>query len=310
MRARRMMAMGMFGKREINKTCPAIAPTLSIELLADGGFEAWTSPTNLTNWSEDTPAGGSINQESTVVQAGSNACRVDLDATGPNVRPWQQKTGLGAYAWLLASVYARNSVAGKTARIDIAGDGTSPSAVFALSSTTYQQFFRVWRGSNTGSGVLYPARQSAASSSIYWDTASLKAMTFSTCLSLLGDIHRKNGTYVCHPTLTFGTIAGMLIEFLDENNFVMMYIDGANAQLVSRIGGAYAIVKTGTITYSAAAELRVIVSGTTHKLYYNGLQVSTDGTIDNSGLGTKVYGFNTFDGNAVGAVATSPSVTP
>jgi len=50
------------------------------DILTDGDFEQWTSPTDLTNWSEYKEGSSTINQESTEKTRGNYAVRFDIDA--------------------------------------------------------------------------------------------------------------------------------------------------------------------------------------------------------------------------------------
>jgi len=140
------------------------------------------------------------------------------------------------------------------------------------------------------------------------DNVSGKKITFSSMLELLGDINRKNGAYFCHPTAALDSQCGMVIEYADANNLVLVYVDrySNKAQLDKLIGGVWTNVINGAITYSAAAELKVVVNGNDHSLYYGGVQVGSTTAINDAGLGTAVYGFNSLDGNTVGLVTTSP----
>lgn len=54
---------------------PAASTT---EKLTDGGFETWTSATNLTNWTENVSSYGSVNREASVIDAGTYAARIDV----------------------------------------------------------------------------------------------------------------------------------------------------------------------------------------------------------------------------------------
>jgi len=55
----------------------------AVDRLTDGAMEAWSSSTNLTNWTETT-TGGTVNQESTAahVKAGTYSCRLSRTGSG------------------------------------------------------------------------------------------------------------------------------------------------------------------------------------------------------------------------------------
>ena len=99
----------------------------------------------------------------------------------------------------------------------------------------------------------------------------------------------------------------MAVAYLNATNFVLAVVDrGSNtAKLLKLIAGTWTQIISGAVTYSAAAELKVVISGTSYSLYYNTIQVGTTQTISNT-LGDGIYGFNALAGNTVGSVTANP----
>jgi len=290
------------------------APTLGSELLVDGGFETWTSSTNLTNWNENIAGTGTINQETSVFRGGANACRVDIDAGNNNTRPSQGKSGLSNRQWVIGSIYVRSSTSGKTARLDLGGDGSSPLVVFPLSATTYEQQFRSWRTDSAGNIGFYPTRISAASSSIYWDDASLKAITGSSLFVSIPTSHSDVIVEV-NATLTAGTQAGLVVNLdsaASPSSFVIAYHDGANAILEKNVSGTYTTLINTAVTYVPGAAIKVVKTGTTYQLFYNGTQRGTDQTISDASIvdNTRHGLFSTYSGNILDDFKLSADVPP
>lgn len=287
------------GSVEINTTAPAITPTLGAELIVNGGFDS-----DASSWT----AGGSATLASIAGGQSGNCLQITNGSFGSAGQTLPALT-VGAYYQFL--VYQKNGLAGGIPRW-----GINPSAneYVGIPSTQANWTLKTFiaRVTSATSNLTLIVNSAAGSQTSLFDGASVKLLTDTQ--ALLGDILRKSGTFVCHPTVAQFSVCGMDINYLDGNNLVRAVVHrtapagGATdtAKLLKRVSGTWTEVVSGTVTYSAAAELKVIVSGTTFQLWYNGVQVGTNQTIDNSGLGTKVYGFNTLAGNTVGTVTTSP----
>ena len=55
---------------------------LGAELVTNGGFENWTSSTDVDNWTETIAGSSTINQETSEVYAGSNSLQMDIVTGG------------------------------------------------------------------------------------------------------------------------------------------------------------------------------------------------------------------------------------
>lgn len=139
------------------------------EVLTDPGFEAWTSPTNLTNWSETgTVPTSSVNQETSDVIDGSNAVRFDVDGSNNVAVIFQVPVGPVLGHTYRVSTWARSNIDGKTMSM-VLGTGTGA----ALSITLSQAWARYINDVVLQTNVTFQMfRGSATSSSIYLDEAS------------------------------------------------------------------------------------------------------------------------------------------
>jgi hypothetical protein len=279
----------------------APTPTLGAELLTDGDLENWTIPTNLTSWTESISGLSIVTQEAVIVQAGTYAARMDVDASNSLVRILQN-FGMGAGVWGQVSAWVRCSDAGSSVAIT-----PSSFATFTkVPGTTYVNWIVTYRNVAANDDVTFK-RNTATSQSIYWDTLSVKALTLSTCLGTAVDVGTKNGISDSTWILTAGTQAGHVICLDDETNplyFILCYHDGTNAILEICENGTYTTKISAAATYSAGAQIRIVKVGTGVALYYNGTQVGTTQTIDTStGYGTKYAPFSTLSTNTPGLCA-------
>jgi hypothetical protein len=288
---------------EIDTTCPTITPTLGSELLTNPDFEGAFTDGLGASWSKSgTPT---VTQETTTKHGGSNSQKVVGDAGGV-YNTSGGGTTIGTLYRLSAFVY----VEAGTARMDTA-DNTNISAGGLSATTTSAAWIELLitgRSRKTTSDGPF-VKAVAAGTTYYVDDASKKSITLSTCLSLLGAIARQDTVYACHPTLGIGPQAGIVVNYLDANNFVLALIDRARgkAELLKRTGsGTWTSLIDAAFTYSAGAELKIVVSGTTYQLWYNGAQIGINQTVSDS-LGTGFYGFATDASAAVGVVTTNPT---
>lgn len=289
------------GKGEINKICPIITPVMGDEMLTDQGIEAWTNPTTTSDWQSYTTGASTVNQESTIINGGTYACRLDGDVDN-SLLFIRKAHVVAAGVWHIGTAYMRGSATLKMGHLElcgIVGQNRNPG-------TTYTQYPIIARSTDT-SATFVLARSSIASASLYYDTASLKPITFSSTLNYLGERSTKSGVYQCAPTISVvDTQSGIAICYFDVNNFVLAYTNGIKAYLDKCINGVWTNLINGTVTYAAERILKVEVNGENYDLYYNGTQVGSTAVISDAGLGRRVYGFSTYAGNTVGQVTTNP----
>jgi hypothetical protein len=288
-------------------TAPAITPTLNNEVLVNPGFEG-TYDTEAAgidiapDWNNlgldagtDTAA-----KETTTIHGGSASQSIVTDASNEGVTP---ATNSFAAGWYQISFWVYRVTGSFKAR-DSNNRLAAPEA--GMTNTWVQS---IGTGHSSGAAALWMTTNNAFNG--YIDDASVKPFVLASMMTSVGTLDGRNGTYTCHPTVTVNTQAGMVIAYKDASNFVLAVLhhaglSGITCKLMKYIAGVWATdVKSGTVTYSAGAELKVVVNGTTYQLFYNGTQVSTDATISDS-LGYGVYGFNTYAGNTVGVVTANP----
>ena len=300
-------AASQFAITETTITAPAITPTLGSELLVNPDFEGayddesgGTGTANVApNWNKQSIETDDIlDKELTIIHGGSASQKIVMLNANEGVAP--AAAPMAAIGWYQASVWIYN-VSGNGIWID---SDSGPSTVVISAAGVWTQ--AVGTGRTTGSNhKIYVL--SGASTTSYIDDASVKAILLSSMLSSLGTWAGRDGTYTCHPTVATKTQAGMAVAYLNATNFVLAVVDrGSNtAKLLKLIAGTWTQIISGAVTYSAAAELKVVISGTSYSLYYNTIQVGTTQTISNT-LGDGIYGFNALAGNTVGSVTANP----
>lgn len=293
-------------------TPAAPVPSLGAELLTDPGLENWASATDLTSWTESLAGTSTINREASVVQAGTYAARLDVDASN-SVAVIGQQIILPTGNWLRLQWQDYLSGAGSS-KTQVAGSDVLP---YATPGQVWSLETRVNRTVSANPNIAF-ARGSAASQSVYIDAVSAKALTLSSLLTLAADPGTRYGVVDSAPTLTAGNPCGHWIwqDAAAPSNAVLAYQDGVSAYLEKLVAGTYTQLIKNTAAYGAAKGLRTVavLDGSTPKvaLYYDtgsGLvQQGTTQSITDSGFGTAVYAFSTLSANTPGAMAVHTGV--
>jgi hypothetical protein len=315
---RRMLLMGNgSGNTELNLDCPAIAPTAGEDEVSNGEFT-----TDYTGWTANnatlsvvdsatdpgSASGGSDANCLKVIDAGGAAGALSGNLSG-TAETWYQAT---------SRQYSPSSNATMNVASILVGSSSNNSDYVRSPTTTenlWQAITSTFLSSNTANLYVALSTYGTGDNDIgYFDSIHVQPLTFATCLALIGTRTQQAGSYTCYPICAAYTQVGIVIEYKDENNLVMAVISRktglATAVLYSKVAGVYTAKTSGNITYSPGDPLKVIVDGTTHTLYYDGTQVGTPQTINNSGLGLDVYGFTPYAANIVGEVVTTKSVNP
>lgn len=291
---------------EINTASPTITTSLESELVQNSDFE--TSGAGgadvFANWTEAKSGSSTINNDVTDVYSGSHAARLDIDSSNSQANLSQGI--LTAGNWYQYSVWAKANTG--TPYISIGNSsGTVSFSQFQINNT-YTQYI----GTGRAGGVNFFVYRSEGSNSksIYFDQVSAKKITWSSMIAYIGNHQQKNGSYSATPTVANGTQAGILINYADDNNFVMVIVDRAtNSQtakaiVLSKIGGVYTQVISGSITYGDGLELKVIDTNGYYTLFYDNVQVGSETAISETALGYDIYGFSSYTNNTVGTVTT------
>jgi len=87
--------------------------------------------------------------------------------------------------------------------------------------------------------------------------------------------------------LTRGTdTGGLILRYVDADNYIYAVHDGANAELHKVVGGVDTALVDVAAAYGAGNKLRVTADGTKFRLYYNDTFIGTEQTIADAALQT------------------------
>lgn len=137
------------------------------------------------------------------------------------------------------------------------------------------------------------------------DNMSAKLITLADLFATI-DFARADVDVSVGVTLATNNPAGVVLN-LDSTsspaNFVYGYHSGTAgvAALVKCVAGTYTTLVSVTTTYSAGAAVRVVKSGTSYDLYYNGVAVGTTQTISDAGIiSNTLHGmFSCYEGSSL-----------
>jgi hypothetical protein len=161
------------------------------EILIDGGFNIWASLFNLEYWSESISGSSTINREQNTKIEGNYSLRLDIDASNNGLYVYQAITLVNTRTYKLTIWY--KTAAGKTAKFWLNNSGSNVflksdgswqetaneiTLPASTSWTRYDLYF--FAHGSYQSYVLYLGRETAASSSIYYDRCSI-ASAFNNC---------------------------------------------------------------------------------------------------------------------------------
>ena len=281
-------------------------PTLGPELLTDGALENWNSAADLASWSENKSGSSTINREGTIVHGGSYSCRLDVDASNSAVYPGQN-TSLPLGAWVQASAWLYASASGKTAKVylgSLSGPDLNPGPAWT-------QYFHTFKVAAANPAFLL-SRQTAASASLYWDDASLKALTLAQLFAALPPSKIDVAAQVVITANPSGCQAGLVINLdnpANPANFVYAYYSAGLVKMIKCVAGAYTELVSGSATFGSAKPLKIVKSGTSYSVYYGGVQIGATQTVNDAGIiNNRIHGlFSTHSGITLDAYSlTSP----
>lgn len=266
-----------------------LANVLYPELLANGDFETWVSDTNTASWSEYSTGTGTINKD-TDSYDGTYDARIDVPAEDNNTGIKQTiVNSIGD--WVIGSVYVKSNPAGKTIKF-LEDTGTDFDTYFVVTGSYAKYNFG---GRLTVANRTYTIkRESAPSTSLFVDLASLKKADLSALVSLV-KVASPYGTVRANWIRGTNCLAPMGVGMnvsSDMKNGVFAYLSSigtlAHIKLVQLMNGLYVtkLDEASSNYYYPNVSLELIrdVGTNTYRVLYSGVQVGTDQTI--SGLNT------------------------
>lgn len=280
-------------------------PTLVAEILANPGFEGVyqdeTAPNGwlvvAPNWSQvgcETD-GTDLLAESATVHGGSASQQINVNAAYEGVIT--DANSFSSPNWYQAIVWLYGT-AGSAVIDDGGGGGLSKEITPPAGSwTQYLYTFRAL------ASTKFRLRSYLGGANFLADDASNKQITLATMFASQ-EFGKSSVAASVNLVISSGTQAGLILNLdsaASPANFVMAYHNGATAVLLKCVAGTYTSVISAEAAYSASAALRVIKSGTSYSLYYNGAQVGTTQTISDAGIinNTRHGMMSTYSGNTL-----------
>ena len=238
------------------------------ELFTDTGLEVWTSPTDLTNWTEQIGGTTTINREASQQHAGTYAARFDIDASNSVAKISQTIAGTTG-DWYVLRVWSKASTTGKAIAFD-ENFGTNAGSAITL-TTSYQEYAALIRATrdNTDIGLK---RSAGGSSSIYVDDFRAAKITFSDMVQAV-NLATADVFSMVDITRVTGSLCGLVLNLnnpASPTDFVFVMLDGANFIRVAKcVAGVYSVVNSYGYTYVAGGTLKVHKNGTSYRIFYN-----------------------------------------
>lgn len=134
------------------------------------------------------------------------------------------------------------------------------------------------------------------------DNIVINALTLSTLFASVAGAGASNVTAQVKATLTAGTQAGV-VACLDSAaspaNFLIAYHDGTNAHLEKCVAGVYTSLIDSAAAYAAGGLVKIVKSGTSVELHYNGNKIGATQTVSDAGIiSNTIHGlFSTYASN-------------
>lgn len=130
---------------------------------------------------------------------------------------------------------------------------------------------------------------------ILGNQAAASALTGGVAIATV-DSGETDGIVTGTLTRSAGTL-GIVLRYVDANNFMRAEHDGTNCRVITRIAGVEATAITAVVAIGAGV-IRVISQDTSHSLYLNNVQVGATTVIAGLTTGTRVGLHTTDTGNA------------
>lgn len=274
-------------------------PILGTELLTDPGLEATYSSgrcTTLTLNGSPTLAdetidihGGAHAQKFTAVAFNN---RLNFAAAAAVARTWYQFSGWGKRVSGTASTTQM--------RLDIANALPTSSMPITINDAAYTQKKMAMLATDTSNVFAYAIIESnAAGDPVIADDYSRKAITYSSLFALAtatqADVIIKAKFDTLDEVTPFGIVARADTQTSPTHYIMALVVRHttnaalATVYLIKKVSNTYTAITNGAITIVVGAWLEIRLSGSTVKVYYNNVQVSTDQAVSNTEIVSNIH---------------------
>ena len=252
-------------------------PVLSgTELLDNGDMETWTLATSPDDWSTTL---GAITEENTLVESGLAAAKMTVSGPpGPAyfANLYQQPTVTEA-RWLQLSawIYGIYDIT-IPSYVDVSSSAGWLAYGSRLSrSLEWEQLIVTDFSISTLARIDIEALSANSLDVFYSDNASVQEITDGWFI--YKNFYSDYGTFYVDFTLESGSNFGILLNYVDEDNYAMVVVTGASIYLVEVDTGAAAITNSWAYTYVAGARLEVIRDSSDNvTIDYNSVNIVTN----------------------------------
>ncbi len=247
-------------------------PTLGSELVTNGGFDSADGWSVGTNWSI------------------SDGKAVAISAVGANLIDQ-------AGSWVANTFYRH--------QLEITGYSSGSLALNLKASGNLPYFSANGTAVRTGLCDSTSFKFSGVTASPFSGSAdnfSIKAIATASLPTMVQLSTPNASVSATVAALTAGTQAGLLVNYVDENNFCYVIFDGAgNIKAVQRVAGTYAADSLSQASaFSANDVLQAISSNGTVTVKKNGTTIGSPFALNAALVGGTQFGlFSTYVGNTI-----------
>ena len=281
-------------------------PSVSSNLLTNGGMENWTGSTP-DDWSKTENGTSTISEETTTIHSGSSALRFDIDGSNSGA-DLSQNPVPGLSDWSIVSLWSRAS-SGASQCIKVSGNWPFSGDRILDLTTSYQQFAFTGR---IAFNRVQIRRQFATGLTMYVDDIVAATITASNLITVQSLGYSDVVAKVDIDSVSNGTQCGLVIcadDYNSPQNMVLVYRSGLGAIVVDKmVAGTWSQVSSTASAFTAGHELRVEKTGSTFDTYYNNVLVKSD-TISDAGIVSNAqHGlFSTYSGNTLSEFSFTPN---
>ena len=257
------------GKWTVATNAAVGTPGLGADVVVNGGFGADTDWTKGAGWSI---AGG-----------------VGVHAAGTASHINQDKLTAGIWYKYMFDVIGITAGTGFKPRLGT--DVVGPTRSVPVSDATV-----FWAANTAPVGVYAPADTAGTIDNVRAYPVTMADMF---CTRNFGKVNVDISVPVTLVSNTFAGIVLCLDSTATPANYVLAMHNGTSAALFKCVAGTYTTLIFVTTAYGDGRILRVVKSGTSVSLYYNGVQIGATQTVSNAGIisNTRHGMFSTYSGN-------------
>jgi len=132
-----------------------------------------------------------------------------------------------------------------------------------------------------GADLTWVASQGTAA--IATNVANPTAAPSSVCIQTV-DVAQADVVVSAECSTNGVGLIGIALRYVDSNNYIIAYHTGVNINLRKRVGGTLTALVNVAATYVAGAEILVATNGTKFRLFYNGVMIGAEQTVEDAAL--------------------------